>query len=87
MYKYYEELDNPKGQILLLHDYDEIITELKYKIPNAWYLTKEGFLYNTMGVNGHKESSLVYPFEEIQCNLKNYDKEINKIKDELFNTI
>lgn len=31
-------------------------------LPNSWYITPYNHLYNSMGVNGHKEASLIYPF-------------------------
>ncbi len=83
---YYRNVLNELDKFIKVLSNKDIIYESKpvrYKLPNAWYITKDGFLYNTMGVNGHKESSLVYPFEEIQCNLKNFDQEIIKYKKEL----
>lgn len=60
---------------------------IRYTLPDAWYITKEGYLYNTTGVNGHKESTLEYPFSELQCNLKCFDREINVYRKELEETI
>ena len=31
-------------------------------LPNSWYITPYNHLYNTMGINGHKEANLIYPF-------------------------
>lgn len=40
--------------------------KIKIELPNAWYLTKDGSLYNSMGRDGHKESNLQYPIADIQ---------------------
>ncbi|HPF83465.1 MAG TPA: hypothetical protein PLV83_04810 [Bacilli bacterium] len=39
--------------------------ELKYILPNAWFITPYGYLYNTGGENGHKEGNLIYPFHNL----------------------
>ena len=60
--------------------------EYKYDFPNAWFITKNGYLYNTG--TGHKDGNLVYPFyytiEPLLKNNKNilnynYLEEINLI--------
>lgn len=45
------ELPNDKG------------VDIKY--PNAWYITPQGYLYNTGGKGGHKEGNLVYSYNDI----------------------
>lgn len=30
-------------------------------LPNSWYITPYNHLYNTMGMDGHKEANLIYP--------------------------
>jgi hypothetical protein len=55
--------------------------------PNAWYITPNGFLYNTNGKRGHKGGNLIYEFESIkhtlesQGNIRNicYSERIKKI--------
>jgi hypothetical protein len=55
--------------------------------PNAWYITPNGFLYNTNGKHGHKEGNLIYSSYDIMDYLKNnkaipnecYLDNINKI--------
>lgn len=37
----------------------------KHTFPNAWFITPNGYLYNTGGKNGHKEGNLIYPFYHI----------------------
>lgn len=36
-----------------------------YYFPNSWYITPSNYLYNDLGVYGHKEGNLVYPIWEI----------------------
>ncbi len=36
------------------------------KLPNAWYITSYGDLYNTGGPKGHKETNLIYSYQEIK---------------------
>lgn len=36
------------------------------KLPNAWYITSYGDLYNTGGQRGHKETNLIYSYQEIK---------------------
>ncbi|MBP3766037.1 MAG: hypothetical protein J6G98_02520 [Bacilli bacterium] len=87
---YYRNVLNELDKFIKVLSNKDIIYESKpvrYKLPNAWYITKDGFLYNTMGANGHKESTLIYPFEKIQCDLKNYDNEIKSYQKELQNTL
>ena len=38
---------------------------ITFEIPNAWYLTSNGTLYNSMGEHGHYESNLAYPIHDI----------------------
>ena len=45
----------------ILVDNDHIV----FEIPNAWYLTNNGTLYNSMGEHGHLESNLAYPIHDI----------------------
>ena len=45
----------------ILVDNDHIV----FEIPNAWYLTSNGTLYNSMGEHGHYESNLAYPIHDI----------------------
>lgn len=65
----YEEI-RMKNKIVL-SDKDLIID-----IPNAWYLTRNGTLYNSMGENGHKESNLEYPIMDIRKGFIYPDKEL-----------
>ena len=50
--------------------------DLVIDIPNAWYLTRNGFLYNSMGRYGHKESNLEYPIADIRKGIVYPDKEV-----------
>ena len=48
-------------KIINVKDKNEII------LPDSWYITKNGTLYNSMGfVYGHKESNLIYPLNDIR---------------------
>ena len=40
-----------------------------YTFPNAWYITPNGYLYNTG--SGHKQGNLSYPYYDILDRLKN----------------
>ncbi|MCR4581205.1 MAG: hypothetical protein K5666_01685, partial [Bacilli bacterium] len=40
----------------------ELYKEVKMDLPNSWYITPHNHLYNTLGLNGHKEANLIYPF-------------------------
>lgn len=42
---------------------------IMYTFPNAWYITPNGYLYNTG--EGHKEGNLIYPYYDILDRLKN----------------
>lgn len=48
---------NSKSQIIIEKNKTSIHT-----LPNAWFITLNGYLYNTGGSNGHKEGNLIYPF-------------------------
>jgi hypothetical protein len=52
--------------------------DLVIDIPNAWYLTRNGMLYNSMGPGGHKESNLQYPITDIRQGVMYPDKSIYK---------
>lgn len=59
-----------------LNEYDLIIpkrsSKIKFNLPDSWYITPSGGLYNSMGENGHKGSNLKYAYyEEMDNNLKN----------------
>ena len=56
MYDYYDIIENHKPIIV-----DGNVLEL----PNAWYLTKDGTLYNSMGKQGHDHSVLEYEVSDI----------------------
>ena len=56
MYDYYDIIENHKPII-----YKDSVLE----IPNAWYLTKDGTLYNSMGMEGHEQSALIYEVNDI----------------------
>lgn len=43
----------------------EKVNNSKFVFPNAWFITPNGYLYNTGGENGHKEGNLIYPFHHI----------------------
>ena len=58
-----------------------------YNFPNAWYITPNGYLYNTG--SGHKQGNLIYPYEDILDRLEsnqevplsdNYNKIRNILK-------
>ncbi len=51
---------------------DRVIVEW----PNSWYITPNGYLYNTGGAGGHKEGNLVYPFYYDICNLLKQNKRV-----------
>ena len=38
---------------------------IRIYLPNSWYITPYNHLYNSMGPNGHKEATLIYPFDLI----------------------
>lgn len=38
---------------------------VEYVWPNAWYIIPGGYLYNTGGIQGHKEGNLVYSFYHV----------------------
>ena len=67
---YYEVLKNEINKVLKeLVDNNKIVLsdeKIKIVIPNAWYITRSGTLYNSMGKDGHKESNLVYPVTDIK---------------------
>lgn len=50
---------------------------IKYRFPDVWYITPNGYLYNTG--TGHKEGNLIYSFSEIQDLLRN-GNEVPNIK-------
>jgi hypothetical protein len=54
-----------------------ILPEDSIEIPRSWYITRDGYLYNTMGDDGHKSSNLIYPFNDIL----NGRTDLNKIKE------
>ena len=56
MYDYYDIIENHKPIIV-----DGNVLEL----PNAWYLTKDGTLYNSMGKQAHDHSVLEYEVSDI----------------------
>ncbi|MGE5455804.1 MAG: hypothetical protein ACM3O4_01680 [Ignavibacteriales bacterium] len=48
-------------------EYEEpTIVARNINLPNAWYITSYGDLYNTGGRNGHKETNLIYPYERVK---------------------
>lgn len=47
-----------------------------HKSPNAWYITPNGFLYNTGGNRGHKNGNLINPFYNIIYESLKKNKEI-----------
>ena len=57
--KLYDELVK-KNKVLLMDDH------ITLELPNAWYITKDGTLYNSMGNDGHKHSNLMYAANEIK---------------------
>lgn len=38
---------------------------INMKLPNAWFITPDNYLYNSMGPGGHKEANLIYPYRHI----------------------
>jgi len=56
MYDYYDIIENHKPIVL-----DDAVLD----IPNAWYLTKDGTLYNSMGREGHDQSVLLFEVFDI----------------------
>lgn len=51
-------------------EYTVPLTETRnIKLPNAWYITPIGDLYNTGGLNttNHKETNLIYPYEHVSA--------------------
>lgn len=47
----------------------------KYHLPNAWYITPYGHLYNTTGKGGHGFSTLKHPFMFLCDNYETYDND------------
>ncbi len=47
--------------------------------PKAWYITPNGYLYNTGTNLGHKKGNLVYDFYYIICELLEQNKEIDSV--------
>ena len=79
-YDYYKKLyDETKQAYEEARKKNKIIfaaKDLVIDIPNAWYLTRNGFLYNSMGKYGHKESNLEYPIADIRNGIVYPDKEV-----------
>ena len=44
------------------------------KMPNAWYITSLGDLYNVGEKGGHKEANLVYPLQDVNRAINNGQK-------------
>lgn len=67
MYKYYKELEEPDNfKSLLNKSYEGKKEDLfEYIWPKSWYITPNGYLYNSGGDTGHKEGNLVYPFKRV----------------------
>lgn len=65
---------------------------INFKLPNCWYITPYKHLYNSMGIRGHKEANLIYPFyytilrDKRSPNPLPYLKSIQKIKQNEFIT-
>jgi len=63
-----------------------------FKLPNAWYITTNKHLYNSMGKRGHKEANLYYPYyytilrDKRNPNPKGYLNSIRKIRENGFIT-
>lgn len=55
---------NSKRKIVLPSEDSVVIT-----YPNAWFITPDGYLYNTGGDDGHKEGKLVYAYNSICENI------------------
>lgn len=64
---------------------NELSDKITYRFPDAWYITPNGYLYNTG--TGHQQGNLIYPFLHIILKLlkENYEipniNLINMIKD------
>lgn len=60
MYKYYKELEEPDNfKSLLNKSYEGKKEDLfEYIWPKSWYITPNGYLYNSGGDTGHKECYL-----------------------------
>lgn len=67
MYKYFKELEQPDNfKSLLNKSYEGKVEDLfEYTWPKSWYITPNGYLYNSGGVTAHKEGNLVYPFKRV----------------------
>ena len=67
MYKYFKELEEPDNfKSLLNKSYEGKVEDLfEYTWPKSWYITPNGYLYNSVGVTAHKEGNLVYPFKRV----------------------
>lgn len=80
MYKYYKELEEPENfKSLLNKSFEGKVEDLfEYTWPKSWYITPNGYLYNSGGVTAHKEGNLVYPFKRV-C--KAINKECDVIYD------
>lgn len=74
MYKYYKELEKPNDfkTILNSSSLGEEENLFEYVWPNSWYITPDGYLYNSGSKDGHKEGNLVYPFDRV-CHAINKD--------------
>lgn len=86
MYKYYKELEEPNNfKSLLNKSYEGNKEDLfNYIWPNSWYITPNGYLYNSGGEESHKEGNLVYPYDKVKKAINN---EIDIIYDFIGNPI
>lgn len=58
-------------------------------LPNNWYITSYGDLYNGEGPGGHKETTLFNPYEQIKCFIgdeRSLETEAKYLLDEMYLT-
>lgn len=75
MYKYYDNLESKK----IFIDNNGIVSD--YDFPKGYFITPNGYLYNTSKSNGHRYNSFVNEYEFIISDIKNKNKIDNFLLD------
>ena len=73
---HYEILKNAENDFskYTIQYYDASIE--KFFLPNAWFITPIGDLYNSCGKDGHKNANLLYNYDHWEKKFKSMDKRI-----------
>lgn len=69
MLRYYNEINSISSTEMYLPFSDK---KENYVIPNCYYINSNGYLYNSFGKDGHKETNLQYTYQLIKDSF--YDK-------------